>query len=143
MYRAIFGTAVLALAASPAVANWELFCSSPNDLAVRELRDLPEPQFPLPTSTVNFTRAKRPWVSVSLMPDIVTFEEAGFRSGQSYTFSNIASAKGLKGQILNRLGLMEVRSRGFGATFRFSSAPNWAFQFKGTRKFTIAYITQF
>jgi hypothetical protein len=77
------------------------------------------------------------------MPDFVAFQDAVERPNQSFSFSHVTSPEGFKGQILRRLGLVEERSRGFGATFRFAAARNWAFQFKGMRKFTVAYVTRF
>jgi hypothetical protein len=77
------------------------------------------------------------------MPDFVAFQDAVERPNQSFSFSHVTSPEGFKGQILRRLRLVEERSRGFGATFRFAAARNWAFQFKGMRKFTVAYVTRF
>ncbi len=100
-------------------------------------------QWPVPGSPVHLSEKKRPWVSVSLMPDIVTFEDAGMQPGKGYTYSPRTSMRGLKGELMRAFGLVEEKSRGFGATFRFASAPNWAFQVRGTKKFTVAYITRF
>lgn len=77
------------------------------------------------------------------MPDFVYFEDAEIQMGKEFTYSPRTSMRGLKGQLLRTFGLIEERSPGFGATFRFASAPNWAFQVRGTKRFTVAYITRF
>ena len=143
MYGTLFAIITSTLGANPDLAAWELDCNSPNELVVNQARTRSEMPFPIPGSPVRFQSSKRPWLEVSLAPDFITFEDGGYHSGQSYSFSNVTSARGFKGQILKRLGLMEVRARGFGATLRFASAPNWAFQLKGTNKLTVAYITRF
>ncbi|MBC8063336.1 MAG: hypothetical protein H7Y17_00775 [Chlorobia bacterium] len=124
-------------------SDWDLRCEAPMEILIRQLRVTPRLRWSVPGSPATFQGGRRSWVSVSLLPDLVEFEEAGIRPGKTYTFSHQTSTKGLKGEILKRLGLFEVRSRGFGATLRFASAPNWAFQFKGLKKLTIAYITRF
>jgi hypothetical protein len=142
MYGTVL-TAAIAISGMSTTSEWELACESPYENLRRDMQVKPQLQWPVPGSPVNFKQRKRPWVSVSVAPDIVSFEDNGYRPGRSFSFSPMASSRGLKGEILKRFGLMEVNSRGFGATIRFSSAPNWAFQVKGRKRLTIAYITRF
>jgi hypothetical protein len=107
----------------------------------RDLPTRPKLAWPVPGAPSKFMSAPRRGVSITLMPDIIEFNEAGVSSSMSYSFS--PETRGLKGELLKRLGLKEVRSRGFGATLRFAAAPNWAIQFKGTKRVTVAYITRF
>jgi hypothetical protein len=143
MYGTVITAAIALSGATPSDSAWDIPCVCPLDLLIRDLRSQPQPKWPVPGSPVVTKGDKRPWVSVSLFPDIVSFEEMGYRPGRSYSFSTVTSSRGLKGALLQRLGLIEMRSRGFGATLRFADAPNWAFQFKGTKQVTVAYITRF
>ena len=143
MYGTVITAAIALVGPMQSESAWDLQCEGPLEILLRELRYTPQLKWPVPGSPITFQGGKRPWVSVSLLPDLVEFEEAGIRPGKTYTFSHETSTRGLKGELLKSLGLLEVRSRGFGATFRFASAPNWAFQFKGRKKLTIAYITRF
>lgn len=117
-------------------------CESPLDLLARDLDRRPNYKLPVPGTPLQFSHKKASWVTVSLMPDLVGYETESPRS-QTWSFSTTTDTRSLKAQLLKRVGLVEVRSRGFGATFRFASAPNWAFQFKGMRRLTVAYITRF
>lgn len=143
----MISTAISAALALSTPANspsdWELACLCPLDLLIQDLRQPQPPAFAVPGTPMEFRRAKQPAFSITLMPDIVAFQDAVQRPNQSFSFSHETSPNGFKGQILRRLGLVEEHARGFGATFRFASARNWAFQFKGMRKFTVAYVTRF
>lgn len=143
MYGTVVSVAIALSGTMQSASEWDLQCDGPLEILVRELRYAPQLKWPVPGSPISFQVRKRSWVSVSLLPDLIEFEDAVIRPGKPYTFSHETSIKGLKGEILKRLGLLEVRSRGFGATLRFESAPNWAFQFKGRKKLTIAYIARF
>lgn len=141
MYGTFITAAIAISGASGNSSEWEISCLTPLDLLLTDMRTLP--QLPVPGSPVRASVKKRPWVSVSLMPDFVYFEDAEIQTGKEFTYSPRTSMRGLKGQLLRTFGLIEERSPGFGATFRFASAPNWAFQVRGTKRFTVAYITRF
>lgn len=141
MIGAIVGSAIAIGTAATPDSEWLIDCECPTKNVRRDLQAVPKLAWPVPGAPTKFMSAKRPWVSVSFLPDIIEFREAGISSSASYSFS--PETGGLKGELLKRLGLVEVKSRGFGATLRFASAPNWAMQFKGTRKVTLAYITRF
>jgi hypothetical protein len=123
--------------------GWQLSCCDPFDLLQRELASRTALKFPMPGSPLALARTKRPWVSFSLMPDLVGYDTESADFGRSYGFNVANDSRSIKAQLLRRFGLKEVRSRGFGATLRFASAPNWAFQFRGRKRFTVAYITRF
>jgi hypothetical protein len=137
---AIVGTA-LAMSTVTQDSEWVIDCECPMTTLRRDIQVKPKLNLPIPGAPANFMSKRRDWVSVSFLPDIIEFNEAGVSSSLSYSFS--PETRGLKGELLRRLGLVEVKSRGFGATLRFAAAPNWAMQFKGTKRVTIAYITRF
>lgn len=122
-------------------SEWLIDCECPMTTLRRDIQVKPKLNLPIPGAPANFMWKRRDWVSFSFLPDIIEFNEAGVSSSLSYSFS--PETRGLKGELLKRLGLVEVKSRGFGATLRFAGAPNWAMQFKGTKRVTIAYITRF
>lgn len=122
-------------------SEWVLDCECPTANVRQQLPTRPRLNWPVPGAPSKFMAARRHGVSLTLMPDIIQFNEAGVSSMTSYSFS--PETRGLKGELLKRLGMVEIRSRGFGPTLRFSAAPNWALQFKGTKRVTVAYITRF
>ena len=140
MLGAIVGTA-LAMSMVTQDSEWVIDCECPMTTLRRDIQVKPKLNLPIPGAPANFMSKRREWVSVSFLPDIIEFNEAGVSSSLSYSFS--PETRGLKGELLKRLGLVEVKSRGFGATLRFAGARNWAMQFKGTKRVTIAYITRF
>jgi len=100
-------------------------------------------KWPVPGSPLQFSQRKRRGIRVSLMPDFVGYEDETLRPGRTWSFSTANDTRSFKAQLLRRIGLVEGHSQAFGATFSFASAPNWAFQFRGTQRFTVAYITRF
>lgn len=142
MYGTVI-TAAIVMSGATLNSEWEISCLGPMELLLTDLRNPPQMKWPVPGSPVDFSEKRRPWLSVSLMPDLVSFESAETVHGKEFTYSPRTSMRGLKGQLLKTFGLLEERSAGFGATFRFAGAPNWAFQLKGTKRFTVGYITRF
>lgn len=120
-----------------------LDCKSPLELLQIQLERRPTYAWPVPGSPLSYSKGKARGIRVSLMPDLIGFEDEPLRPGKSWSFSTSTSSRSLKAQLLKRVGLVESRSRSFGATFSFANAPNWAFQFRGMRRVTIAYITRF
>lgn len=141
MYGVILGLALSTVGVDDHHSEWEILCECPMSTLRRDIAVTPKLNWPVPGAPTKFIETSRPWISVSLLPDIIEFNEAGVSSSLSYSFS--PETRGLKGELLKRLGLVEMRSRGFGATLRFSGAPNLAFQFRGRRRLTVAYITKF
>ena len=123
-------------------AEWQLYCNDPLELVQRELESQPNLKLPVSRSSTP-ARVKKAWVSFAILPDYVDFEPEPFDIGRTPRFSVSNESHSFKAQLLRRLGLQEVKSKGFGATLRFAVAPNWAFQFRGRKRFTVAYITRF
>lgn len=86
-------------------------------------------------------RKNKHWMTIDWSGTVFDLEDEALPG--NFEFGRKQEEMSLKQQILQKLGLREVKTRGFGATFRFSGAPNWAFQLRGTKKLTVAYITKF
>lgn len=143
MLNAMLAVSVVTTSAGPEPNAWTLPCRTPFDLLAKDLYRVDLTKVTIPGTTMEFKRKKATGFSISFLPDFLDYETEAPGPNGGWSFSAPTSTGGLKGEILKRLGLIEVRSRGFGATFRFSEFPNWAFQFKGMRRVTIAYITRF
>ncbi len=141
MIGATFAFAVVGL--QTASGGWSLSCASPLDLLRFQLENPRQYQWPVPGSPLSFSHHKRSGIRVSLMPDLIGYGDETLRPGRTWSFSTANESKSFKAQLLRRVGLVEGHSQAFGATFSFATAPNWAFQFRGTQRFTVAYITRF